>query len=389
MGRFIATGINIGTANITAVVAGYNREQRDFRVRGAGSVLSGGMRKGMIVDPARVRDQVRSVVKDVERSSGAEVRHAYVGVGGAYLSASRAKGSVMVARADGEITENDLERVQSAAREQVSFANRQLLHAVPLSYTIDQDIVLRSPLSMSGAKLDGEVLFITNLYRHLQDVVRAVESAGVVVDDLVAAPLAASRVLLTTQQKEVGTALLDFGAETTTLAVFEEGNISGLTTFQIGSVHITQDIALGLQLPLREAEQLKCNFRSDPAARRKIHTIVEARLGDVFELVERYLKKIGRNGLLPGGVVCTGGGMLLGNVPELARSTLHLPAELGRVRYFQDTPQYSEDPGFSVALGLCVEGLADEERAGVTHLGVAGIHQARRLVGRWLRAFLP
>lgn len=388
MGRLITTGINIGTANITAVVAERVKEQRDFHVLGAGTVLSGGMRKGMIVDWTRVRDQIRSVIKDVERASGVEVRHAYVGVGGAYLSASRAKGSVMVARADGEITENDLERVQQAAREQISFTNRQLLHTVPLSYTIDQDIVLRSPLMMNGAKLDGEILFITNLYRHLQDMVRAVESAGIAVDDLIAAPLAASRVLFTTQQKEVGTALLDLGAETTTLAVFEDGNISGLATFQIGSVHITQDIALGLQLPLREAEQLKCNFCSDPAARRKIHSIVEARLGDVFELVERYLKKIGRNGLLPGGIVCTGRGMLLGNIPELARATLHLPAELGRVRYFQDTPQYTEDPGFSVALGLCAEGMADEN-AGVAHLGMAGARHARHVLGRWLRAFLP
>lgn len=381
----IAVGIDIGTSTINTVVAERAKQQRILRLLGVGRAVAQGMRRGAVTDAGRARERIRASVRNAERASGLKIHHAYLGVGGIYLSSLRAKGSIMVSRPDGEITEYDVERAILAAREHVTQNNRKMFHTIPVSYNIDQDITLRSPIGMRGAKLESDVLFVSSLQGHLNGLIRATEDAGVAIDGLIAAPIAASRVLLSTQQREVGAALLDIGAETTTIGVFEEGSAISVAAFPIGSVHITHDIALGLQIPLHEAEKLKCAYGADAGMKKKIGTIVEARLGDVFELVERHLKKTGRNGLLPGGVICTGGGAHIPGVIDLARQSLRLPAEQGRVRHFQQNADI-EDPRLSSALGLCAMGLLDDEN-GTT--GFAATRNIGNAILRWLRSLAP
>lgn len=381
----IAVGIDIGTSTISTIVAERAKQQRILRLLGVGRAAAQGMRRGIVVDAIRVKERIRASVRQAEQAAGLKIHHAYLGVGGVYLSSFRARGSIMISRPDGEITEYDIERAIAAAREQVVQNNRKLFHTIPVAYNIDQDVTLRSPIGMRGAKLESDVLFVSSLQGHLNGLIRAAEDAGVAIDGLVASPIAASKVLLSTQQREVGSALLDIGAETTTIGVFEEGGAISIAAFPIGSVHITHDIALGLQIPLHEAEKLKCAYGADAGMKKKIGTIVEARLGDIFELVERHLKKIGRNGLLPGGVICTGGGAYLPNVVDFARQSLRLPAEQGRVRHFQQSADI-EDPRLSSALGLCVFGLFEEENG-------AGGFETTKHVGnailRWLRSLVP
>lgn len=380
----IAVGIDIGTSTINTVVAERAKQQRILRLLGVGRAAAQGMRRGIVVDAARARERIRASIRQAEQAAGVKIHHAYLGVGGAYLSSSRAKGSVMISRPDGEVTEYDVERAIAAAREQVAQNNRKLFHTIPVAYNIDQDITLRSPIGMRGAKLESDVLFVSSLQGHLNSLIRVTEDAGAAIDGLVASPIAASTILLSTQQKEVGSTLLDIGAETTTVGVFEEGGAISVAAFPIGSVHITHDIALCLQIPLHEAEKLKCSYGTDAAIKKKIGTIVEARLGDIFELVEGHLKKIGRNGLLPGGVICTGGGAYLPNVVELARQSLHLPAEQGHVRHFQQGADI-EDPRLTSALGLCAFGLFEEENS----TGFETTRHVGSTVLRWLRSLAP
>src|SRR3989338_8194988 len=169
MSRTFAAGIDIGTATISAAVAMHDKTQQQLRLLGAATVAASGLRKGMVTDARRLREQIRAVVRGAERAADVPIRHAYLAAAGAHLSAIRTKGSGMIARADGEVTEQDMERVQNAAREHVPLTNRRMLHVVPLSYTIDEALTVRSPLPLRGAKLESEVLFISDLYRSLQE----------------------------------------------------------------------------------------------------------------------------------------------------------------------------------------------------------------------------
>jgi len=251
-------------------------------------------------------------------------------------------------------------------------------------------------VGMKGNKLEAEVLYITCLSQHLADLIKNIELTGVTVDDIIASPLAASLVAISKHQKEAGCVLANLGAGTVSIIVFEEDIPISLEVFPIGSKHITNDIALGFQIPLEEAEKLKREFGADiSVSKRKLNDIIEARLNDIFELIESHLKKINRNGLLPAGIILTGGGAGLFSLEEIAKSSLRLPAkvstplpvqgqELNIIGNYKD--QVINDPGWSVALGLCVWGMRDRDKKG-SNLKV--LSKFKTNLKRWFKTFLP
>ncbi len=209
---------------------------------------------------------------------------------------------------------------------------------------------------MKGIKLEVRVLFITCMAQHIDDLVDAVTEAGIEVLDVVPSPLAAGAVALTDRQKSVGVVLVNIGAETVSIVIFENGHAISLHVFKIGSTDITNDIALGLKVPLDEAEGIKIGSVLGNYPKKKLDEIIEARLSDIFELIDTHLKKIKRSELLPAGVIITGGGSQIALIEEMAKSFLKLPARVGVAELFSTAKTKIRDSSWFVATGLCLQG---------------------------------
>lgn len=396
MARNIITGIDAGTSTVKIVVA-EKKDDHTLQILGAVHEHSTGIRRGYVINLEEAIGSIKIAVKNAEKISGIPIKRAFVSIGGISLSSMKSKGTVMIARADGEVAEYDIKRALDQCEANLpNITNKQIIQEIPLHYKIDNNQVFGRPAGMKGTKLEVETLYITSLNQHLADLVKAVESAGVAVDDIVASPLAASHSALTKHQKEVGCVLANIGAGTVSIAVFEEDMPISLEVFPIGSTHITNDIALGLQIPLDEAEKIKIEYdTSSPTSKRKLNDIIEARLNDIFELIESHLKKINRNGLLPAGIILTGGGSGLFSLEDIAKASLNLPAKVAvpitlNSSGIKITGNYKDqvlnDPGWSVALGLCMAEAEDhmDGRPGKGVLG--GIKSGLKKLGR---LFLP
>lgn len=397
MARNIITGIDAGTSAIKVVIAEL-KDDRHLNILSASQRNSSGIRRGYITNFEDAAESIRAAIKTAEKMAAVPIKHAYVAVGGISLGSAKAKESVMVSRADAEITEYDIKRVldQCEANISNSLSNKQIIHEIPLHFKIDNSHIPGRPVGMKGNKLEAEVLYITCLSQHLADLIKNIELVGIAVDDIIASPLAASLVAISKHQKEAGCVLANLGAGTVSIIVFEEDIPISLEVFPIGSKHITNDIALGFQIPIEEAEKLKREFGADTSvSKRKLNDIIEARLNDIFELIESHLKKINRNGLLPAGIILTGGGAGLFSLEEIAKSSLRLPAKVSTPLPIQGqelniTGNYKDqvinDPGWSVALGLCVWGMRDDNKKG-SNLKILGKFKPN--LKRWFKIFLP
>ena len=361
------------------------------RVLGYGFAESRGLRHGYIINESDTISSVKHALRQTEKTSGIKIKRVLMSVGGIGLGSCQSTGSVMVSRADSEVTDIDLEKAIEASESAIppSFSlNRRIIHTIPLQYKIDGKAVLGRPEGMRGGKLEVKTLFITALEQHLNDLIDAVEDCGILVDDVIAAPIAASLVTLSKTQKMAGCVLANIGAETVSMAGFENGLPQTLEVFPIGSTDITNDIALGLKISIEEAEQIKLGaITASSYPKKKLDEIIEARLSDIFELIDANLKKISRSGLLPAGVVITGGGAGLGNIENYAKTTLRLPSRIGSLMLPQQQNQKFtiKDASWSVAYGLCILGLTDEQEP----MGIQFAKATRNKLVAWFRQFLP
>jgi cell division protein FtsA len=407
MSRHIITGIDIGTYHVKVVIASADDEGGYPKVIGTGIAESKGLRHGYITNVREVAKSVRAALDEAEGRSETKVKRAFVSVGGVGVGSMTASSFVIVSRADSEITPLDVQKVNDQCRKDLpssATVNRKILHEIPLSYKIDGKPVLGNPEGMKAGKLEVKTLFITCLERHLNDLIAAIEEAGVRVQDVMAAPIAAGLVTLTKTQKIAGCVLANIGAETVSIAVFENNMPISLEVFPIGSTDITNDIALGLKVPLEEAEQVKIGaITGNSYPRKKLEEIIDARLSDIFELIDAHLKKISRSGLLPAGIIITGGGAGLGTIEDLARAALRLPSRVGGIHWQKDpsadrssdkstdrgtAKQTFRDATWAVAYGLCIFGASAE---GGDTVGSGG-----RIMGTawnnfttWIKQFLP
>lgn len=400
MARKIITGIDAGTSTIKIVVA-EQKDDRNLSILSVAQRTSGGIRRGYITNFEEATDSIRTAIRSAEKMSGIPIKNAYVAVGGISLGSTKTKSSVMVSRADGEITENDVKRVLEQCENNLasSLSNKQILHEIPLQFKIDNSPVLGKPVGLKGNKLESEVMYITALNQHINDLIKSIEAAGINIEDVIASPLVASTVALSKHQKEVGCVLANLGSSTVSIIAFEEDAPISLEVFPIGSRHITNDIALGFQIPLEDAEKLKVDFGSETSvSKRKLNEIIEARLNDIFELIETHLKKINRNGLLPAGIILTGGGAGLFSLEEVAKSSLKLPAkiatplpvqgqEINIIGPYKD--QVINDPGWSVALGLCLWGIKENSKRGYSINTLGRFRPGFLGIKKLFRIFLP
>ncbi len=388
MSRNITVGIDIGTYQIKVVVAEQSKQRGLPRIIGTGYAESKGMRHGYIINTTDITRSLLIAKQQAEKISGHIIKKAYLSIGGVGLGSVISTGKTIVSRADAQISDLDIENSIQKAEQSISEAqsiNRKIIHTIPIKHRIDGKIILGRPDDMRGTQLESEVLFVTSLENHLNDLIEAVEDADIEVIDVMASPVAASFVTLTKTQKVAGCVLANIGAETVSIVVFENSVPISLEVFPVGSTDITNDIALGLKIPLEEAEQVKRgSMIGSVYSQKKLDDIIADRLSDIMELIDAHLKKIGRSGLLPAGIIITGGGSGLKNLNDLAKSSLKLPSRIATIATENNN---IKDSTWAVAYGLCILGFSTDDQSS---LGVTKITKNLfNSVFKTIKQFLP
>jgi cell division protein FtsA len=388
MRRQIITGLDIGTSQIRIVVCEYKKGNPIPEVLALVRKPSRGLRRGYVIQSEEASNSIHEGLAEAERVAGVKIKNVLLAVGGITVESKIADGNVIISRAGGEIGEIDLNRVAEASEQTLgnNLTNSSVIHRIPLAYKLDNKKILGRPEGMRGNKLEVRTLFVTSSTQHLNDLIGVVENAGAHVDDVIASPLAASFSTLTKIQKNAGCVLANIGSQTTSIAIFEDGIPISLQIFPIGSTDITNDIALGFQIPLEDAERIKKGESEPGTTRKKLDQIIDARLSDVFELIETHLKKIGRNGLLPAGVVITGGGSGIDHIEQLAKNHFKLPAKVAGATILSSSHNQIKDISWSVAYGLCLFG-SDMEAEEST--GQRLFKNTKHNFVKWLKELLP
>lgn len=408
--RKIITSLDVGTSTVQTVVAEIAKDG-SLRILGLGIAPSSGVRRGVVVDLDEVTSSIRKSVEEAEKGSGVPVRSVWLGIGGTHISVASSRGVVAVSRADGEISPEDEKRVIAAAETFVSKnPNKEVLHVIPRDFKVDHQGGIKDPKGMHGVRLEVETLVIECLAPFLKNLFKSVEHAGLRVEDYVFSPLAAAEAVLTKRQKELGAMVLDIGGGTASFMVFEEGTPVHAGIIPIGGNHITNDVAIGFKTNIDVAEQIKVAYGSclpgelpkrdtvrlaefipdDPSAfsRRELAEIVEARLCDIFELIQKELKKIERNELLPAGIILTGGSTLLPGVVDLAKRELRLPVEIGIPKLLAGLDERTA-PALASALGILHwgAGLGISDSDPTWKRRVSNLGQNTWL--KWMKSLLP
>lgn len=354
--RNITVGIDVGTYATRVAVAEHVKGERAPRIIGTGTTPTRGLRHGYITNIEQATKTIEKALREASKNSGIEIKRVFATVGGIGLESTTSVGSTVVTKADGEVTQLDIQKAMQAAEENLEIKNRRILHRLPVGFKLDGKTLQGRPTGVKGSKLEVKVLFITCFEQHLEDLLTAISDAGVEVIDVVASPIAAGEVALTDRDRNMGCLLVDVGAETVTMAVFEEGAVVALRVFATGSTYITNDIALGMKVSLEEAEGLKIGAVLGTYSKKKLDEIIEARIKDIYWIIDSYLKKIKRSGLLPAGVVILGGGSHLSVIEELGKDELRLPCRIGLPEAFAGTKNKIRDTSWFPVLGLVLLG---------------------------------
>lgn len=400
MSRQIVVGIDIGTLETRVIVAEGVVENGHFspRIIGTGTADSRGLERGYIVNSAETAESIRLAVSKAEKMAGVKLKKAFVSFGGIGLGSLTATGTVIISRADLEVTERDLTLALEAAETSIppaSSINKRIINTIPIEYKIDGKISWGEPVGLKAQKLEVKALFITCLEHHLGDLIKAVESAGLEVIDVVAAPVASSFVTVSKKQRRVGCLLVDMGAETLSIIAFENNNPISLEVFPVGGEDITNDLALGLKIPLEEAETIKLGGLSRSTySKKKFDEIVSARLGDCCELIQGHLKKIGRDKLLPAGIIFSGGSSRVSGLKNFAEESLSLPAQVAEIHFGHSEKNKIKDNSWATACGLALLGFNSdgEERMVGRKNGPISVESGERIVrkvSKWFHQFLP
>jgi len=361
-------GIDIGTHTTRVVVMGTNKESKVPEVLAVGSSNTEGMRLGYITNTDQVGKCVKEAIAQAEKVLGNKIRRAYISIGGINLGSTISTGSVVVSRADQEITHLDISKALADSEENLEILNKKIIHIIPIAYKLDGKELHARPEGMKGIKLEVKTLFITCLKQNIEDLITVCALAGVEVEDIIASPVASSMILIGPKQKAAGCALVDIGAETVSIAVFENNLLISLQVFSIGSMDITKDVALGFKIALEEAESIKLgSVIGGDYPKKKVDEIIEARLGDIFELVENHLKRLRRNELLPAGIIFTGGGSYINKIEDLARSSLKLPARVGPADGSINSKFKIRDASWYTAFGLALSSIDGSNNNGFSN----------------------
>ena len=370
----IIVGIDIGSSSVRTIISQQLRGEEQLRIIGVGSIPSFGMRRGVIIDTDDVAKSINESVEMAKNMAGVSIRKAVINIGGCDIGFQDSKGVIAIGRADGEVVDDDINRVISEAQNIPLPMNREIVHVIPRKYRLDDQDNIKNPLGMKGVRLEVDALVIESTSTNVKNISKCLYQTNIEIEDIVLEPLAAAKAVLSKKQKELGVALINIGGGTTSLAVYEEGDLVHTVVLPVGAGHITNDIAIGLRTSVEVAEKIKLEYGSAIArdvskkdgidlaqidsqeegviSRHHVAEIIEARLEEIFSLVKKELIVIGRSGLLPAGAVLVGGGAKMTNISELAKEELGLPVQVGFPSGFGGILDKVDDPSFSTVLGL-------------------------------------
>lgn len=366
-------GLDIGTTHVRCVIGHIDGASSSATIVGVGEAPNSGMRKGVVVNIPSTAQAIDRALDEAERMSGHQVAGLSVSVNGAHIMAMSSKGVVAVTSQNNEIIDDDIARAQEAATVVQLPANREILQVTPRSYQLDGQENIKDPLGMSGVRLEVDAHVITALGPNIKNLLKTLEMTQTEVNRLVVSGIAAAKAVLTPQQMENGVAVVDLGGTTTSIAVYEEGDLQHVAVLPMGSVNITNDLAIGLRTDLDIAEMVKLEYATAISggkeapktiahkqegtdnmefSRKDVEMIVGARLDEIFELIDRELASIDRAGKLPGGIVLTGGGANLKHLAHYAKEKLRLPVRIAKFDGFSGMTDSIAKPQFATALGL-------------------------------------
>ncbi|MBU1032992.1 MAG: cell division protein FtsA [Patescibacteria group bacterium] len=386
----LLVGLDLGSSSVRVAIGQltFSNDQRSvLNIIGVTEIPSCGISKGCISSLEDVVSSVSGALEQSERLVGVPIQEAYVGIGGTHINSKEAKGVIGVSRPDGDIRAEDVARALESARAFINPANQEILHVLPREFSVDGQGGIKDPIGMQGIRLEAEVQVIQGLLSHIRNITKAVFRTGLDIAELVYAPLAAAESVTQPRQRELGVCVLIIGSTTTGMAVYEDGELLYASTLPIGADHITSDIAIGLRISLDVAENIKRShghsipsevdsrdqidlkdFGADQGeivSLQYVSEIIEARVEELYEKVEEELKKIDRSGMLPAGVVLTGGGAKLPGMVELGKRILHLPCSVGYANVQTSMPELALDPTFSTSVGLVLWGHEAERQSEV------------------------
>ena len=406
----IIVGIDVGTTKVCVLIGELDRNGK-LNILGAGLCPSRGLRRGVVINMSETIESISSALHRAERISGHEIASAYVGVAGSHIESLNSKGFVAIPPSVGEIVPGDINRAIEAARAIEVPSSREVIHVIPRGYIVDGQDGVKNPIGMSGYRLEVECHIVTGAVASIQNLIKCVQKSQVEIDDLVLEPLASSESVLTPTEKDLGVILLDIGGGTTDVAIFVEGAIWHTVVLPLGGNLITNDIAYGLRIPFSAAEELKVTHgHADPSQipagqmidlepfvpeykevvnQRALAEIIEARVEELFEKVQEEIQQSGYDGLLPSGIVLTGGTAELPGIVEKARSIFNLSVRIGTPQGVYGVIDTINKPAFATGAGLLLWGLRQSEAMALDEAHSQEVPVVYHRFKQWIQRLLP
>lgn len=406
-------GLDVGSTSIRIVVGERSRESDKLKIIGAVEMPAQGISKGVVVSVEDAVSSISAALEKIERMVGQPIEHAWVGISGSHIIAQESKGVVAVSKTDGEIRPEDVDRVIEAARTVATPPNYEILHVIPKSFIVDSQVGIKDPIGMTGIRLEVEAQIIQGLTAQIKNLTKCIYRTGLDIDDLVLAILATAESVLTNRQKELGVVVVNIGGSTTSLAVFEEGDVIHTAVLPMGSEYVTNDIAIGKRISIDTAEKIKIregsclskNFKKQDEvkfsdvggiedgtfSKKEVAEIIEARVEEIMERVDKELKKVDKSGMLPAGAVITGNGAKLEGIIEVAKASLRLPASLGYPQELVSNIDKVSDLSFTTAVGLVIWGSQMQKAPGFSFPGLPfkSVDKATNQIRNWFKSLLP
>jgi cell division protein FtsA len=377
----LIVGLDIGTSKICAVV-GEVRPDGRVDIVGMGSHPSIGLRKGMVINIENTVDSIKEAIEEAETMAGCEISSVYAGIAGGHIKGFNSHG--IIALKNREVTRGDIERVIDAARAVAIPMDREVIHTLPQEFIVDDQAGITDPVGMSGVRLEVKIHIVTGAVTSAQNIIKCANRAGLDVYDIILESLASSEAVLSDEEKNLGAALIDFGGGTTDLAVFSQGSIKHTSVLTLGGDNLTNDIAIGIRTPFKEAEKIKikygCGLTSligkeetievpsvgertpRTISRELIGEILEPRVEEIFTLIYQELVRSGYDNLVTSGIVATGGSSLLPGVPEIMEQVFNMPARIGYPSNIGGLKEIVNSPMYATAVGLVLYGANLEKR---------------------------
>lgn len=401
-------GIDLGTTKVAAIIA--EVDETDLKIVGVGSTPSNGLKRGVIINLEKAVDSINKAVDEACRMAGFKIDSCYAGISGSHIESINAHAMIATSRVGGVITKRDIERVTEQARAIALPLDREIIHALPIEYTVDTEKGIKDPVGMSGVKLEADVHIVTAAITSAQNIYTALEKAGLKVKDLVLQPLASSYSVLQPDEIDLGVCLLDIGGGTTDLAIFYDGAIRHTEVIALGGEYITNDIAIGIRTPYKQAEMIKKKYSTlsiSPEERkdeitvpgiggreeRKIsketlYSIVSPRVEEILMITNKAIKRSGFADVLAAGVVITGGTARLNGLAVVAEEIFNLPVKIGIPKRIGGLTDIILDPIYATGVGLILYGHEKKNQTLLPRGKGSGIFDAlRKRFDEWLAKY--